>query len=414
MMNRPRACIVGLWALATIFLVLAATPAHACQTPVFRYALERWRADPYHILIVHRGALSDDERGLIARLDKAVEDPARMVNLFIDVVDLDNDPPAPAAKLAAAYADKPLPLIIVRYPPTARVPFDVAWAQPLSEAAVTALIDSPARRQIAKRILAGDSGVWVLLECGDKSKDDAAAALLEDELKKVKEQIKLPPVDPNTAVEDFRGDIKVELKVAFSVLRLKRDDPAEAFLVSALLGSEKDLTELTKTEPMTFTFFGRGLLVPGEGVEPGRGHGHGGAVGRFDHWPGGGGQTAAGADGAVGAGAAGGSDGRDDRFADGAAERPGRARRTSEPPAAVGNAGAGDARDRPDSNPVRAGRRAHDAHRCRGRQRRSRRPDAKPAHCAGCGLVDHPRSDCRDETQGGRGGKTNRRAGAGP
>jgi hypothetical protein len=261
MTKRPLACIVGLWILAGVCLVLAAAPADACQTPVFRYALERWRSDPYHVLIVHRGAMTDDQRGLIARLDKAVEDPARLVNLVIDVVDLDDNPSAPAAKLAQTYSDKPLPTMIVRYPLSARVPFDVAWAQPFTDANVTALIDSPARREIAKHILGGDSAVWLLVECGDKDKDAAAAAVLETELKKMQEQIQLPPVDPNTFNEDFRDNVKVKLRVGFSVIRLKKDDPAESFLISALLGSEKDLTGLIKTDPMAFPVFGRGRVL---------------------------------------------------------------------------------------------------------------------------------------------------------
>ena len=43
-----------------IFAAVAMMPAfaHACQIPVFRYALERWQATPYEVVIFHRGPLS--------------------------------------------------------------------------------------------------------------------------------------------------------------------------------------------------------------------------------------------------------------------------------------------------------------------------------------------------------------------
>ena len=41
------------------------------------------------------------------------------------------------------------------------------------------LLESPLRREIAKRILAGESAVWVLIESGDAAKDEAALELLK-------------------------------------------------------------------------------------------------------------------------------------------------------------------------------------------------------------------------------------------
>ena len=36
--------------------------------PVFRYALEHWYPDPYQAVILHRGAISDDDEALVAKL----------------------------------------------------------------------------------------------------------------------------------------------------------------------------------------------------------------------------------------------------------------------------------------------------------------------------------------------------------
>ena len=42
--------------------LLALLPAHvyACSTPVFRYALERWPADFYDGVLVHKGEIPED------------------------------------------------------------------------------------------------------------------------------------------------------------------------------------------------------------------------------------------------------------------------------------------------------------------------------------------------------------------
>ena len=36
--------------------------AWACQVPVFRYALERWKADDYHAVTIHQGALNEEQK----------------------------------------------------------------------------------------------------------------------------------------------------------------------------------------------------------------------------------------------------------------------------------------------------------------------------------------------------------------
>ena len=48
-----------------ILLVLsAAALAPTCNIPVFRYALERWPADSYEVILFHRGPLTAAEQAL--------------------------------------------------------------------------------------------------------------------------------------------------------------------------------------------------------------------------------------------------------------------------------------------------------------------------------------------------------------
>ena len=144
---------------------------------------------------------------------------------------------------------------------------EVLWAGPLSEASARALVASPKRSEIARRILAGDTAVCVLLECGDAAKDNEAAKVLEDNLDRlaktyasyVHEQMIATGLD-ETEAEAF--------PIRFSTLRVSRGDPAEQWLVAMLLGCEPGLGELSG-EPMVFPVFGRGRVLcalVGEGV----------------------------------------------------------------------------------------------------------------------------------------------------
>jgi hypothetical protein len=70
------------------------------------------------------------------------------------------------------------------------------WSADYTEAnAKQMLVDSPARREIAERLANGESAVWVLLECGDKAKDDAAAKFLDERLEYLGGVMELPALD---------------------------------------------------------------------------------------------------------------------------------------------------------------------------------------------------------------------------
>ncbi len=221
--------------LCGLCLVVVA-PVRACDTPVYRYALENWPADDYRAIVLHRGPLGAEARRLVDQLQKR----AAAANLTVEVIDLDQpvkgDVPSRFYKVDVSAA----PALVLRYPAASRIEAD-AWSGPLNPEAVEALLDSPARRQVAARLHAGEP-VWLLLESGTKEADEAAARVVE-------ENRTAPPTS--------------------SVLRLRRDDPAERVLVRLLLGSEPDLAG--RTEPMAFPVFGRGRVLyalVGAGITP--------------------------------------------------------------------------------------------------------------------------------------------------
>ena len=234
-------------------VLLAAGPARACSVPVFRYALERWPAAPYEVYVFHRGPLSAPHQKAIDRL-KAAESS---VNL--NSVDVAGKLDEEAAKVWQNHAAAALPWLVVRYPGDFRVPVD-AWAGPLAEENVALLLDSPARRQVARRLLEGDCGVFVLLESGDRGQDEAAALLLEPELKRLQGSLEIPKPPEGSwgdPVYDQRG--APPLRVAFSMLRVSREDPAERLFVKLLTATMPALDRVAM--PIVFPIFGRGRVL---------------------------------------------------------------------------------------------------------------------------------------------------------
>ena len=246
---------------ALVALVLAPGPARACNIPVFRFALDSWPSDPYRLTVFHRGPLVAEHRAAVKELEKQADRDHPPV--VLEMVDLAKNPDGVKGVPVPTAAD--LPYLVVRYPAPTRIEVPV-WAGPLKADVPAALLDSPARREIARRIQTSDSAVWVLLASGDAAKDAAAEKLLNVEVQRLAKELKLPVL--TAAPEDKLRDDR-PLKLAFSVLRVARKDPAEAMLVRMLLNTEDDLPG--RSDPMVFPVFGRGRAMPalvGAGITP--------------------------------------------------------------------------------------------------------------------------------------------------
>jgi hypothetical protein len=244
--------IAALWTLA----------APACNVPVCRYALERWEADPYEIMVFHQEPYSIPQQALLERLEKAGRD--ELANLSVSNVTVSAEMPESLRALWTAQAKPTLPWMVVRYPRKTRIELP-AWAGPLSAETVGALLESPARQDIGQRLLRGDAVVWLLLESGDQRRDDQTAQLLEGELRKLERSLVLPEPDPL----DPPINTNLPLKIVFSTLRLSRSNPAESMLVNLLLNWNTNL--VAEKETMLFPIFGRGRVVPpaaGEEIQP--------------------------------------------------------------------------------------------------------------------------------------------------
>ncbi len=265
MNHRLASCNVSLLLFACA--LLGAVPAWSCSVPVFRYALERWTPDAYGVVLFQRGELTAEQAKWLEQLDPERMPVDQSVNLMIKRVDLDANPEEEAVKLWKEQGSETLPWMILYYPWTSRIQGPV-WSGRFDGGNVQRLVDSPARREIARRLLKGETAVWAFIESGDEQKDAAAAGLLEQRFEYLESSLKLPEINPLDVADGLISIDESELKIDFSLLRLSRSNPAEEIFVRMLMGSESDLYDYAK-EPIVFPVFGRGrslFALAGEGI----------------------------------------------------------------------------------------------------------------------------------------------------
>ena len=256
--------------ISFVAVSLISTVALACNVPVFRYALERWPADLYEVIVLHDGELSESDAMNVKLLveQSRTEDGVANFNLrTIDVSEVKDDLLRDAWKEHGHNAQS---VIAILYPRNAQdVPDRLVTATPLTVDSVHQLTDSPARQKLVNELLSGESAVWVFVPGGDQQQDDAALARLHDQVARSEKELKLPPQDEIEADDFFRIENPIELRLGFSVITLDVDDPKEQFFLAMLLGSEADLE--TSKEPMAFPVIGRGRVLyalVGKGIFP--------------------------------------------------------------------------------------------------------------------------------------------------
>ncbi len=227
----------------------------ACSVPVFRYALEKWRTDPYEVLLFYKGELPADLKSWTDRFGRKNLPEDETANIRIKAINLDDKPHADLVTIWKDQKTEQLPWMVIRYP----IPLPNLYQGPATEKVLTSLVDSPARRKISEKILKGKTAVWVLLESGDKKKDDEAWKILNTELRVAEETLELPEISEADIAEGLVSVDPDQLELSFASIRLSRDVPEEKMFVEMLLGSESDLKELDGA--MAFPVFGRGRLL---------------------------------------------------------------------------------------------------------------------------------------------------------
>jgi len=244
--------------------------ARACDVPVFQWALENWEADCFEVVVLHRGSLGQGAQEAVRLLESGSAGRPGGANLRVRVVDVSRDMDAPTADIWKSQADAALPLMVLLAPPgpETSVPLPV-WSGPVRMRFAEAILHSPARRQIVGRMAKGDSAVWVLLESGDRDRDDRAARLLLKELKRVEETIALPEpyiadgwdVPATAPAEADEPAPEAVMRASFSLVRVRRDHPDERMFARMLLACATEGGKKLSGVPAAFPVFGRGRAL---------------------------------------------------------------------------------------------------------------------------------------------------------
>jgi hypothetical protein len=249
----------------------------ACDVPVFRYALERWERDLYKVFVLHRGDLNEANSALAEELYKNSIGHGGNTNIVTYKVDL-ND--AKQSKdFYNAYENlkdikvSEQPQIVLLYPTSTRV-FKAVWEGELNKNNVDELLNSKATAELMKGVLQGYSTTFLLLESGNKEKDERAIAEINKAMKSLKEELEMPEGVVQTDGEVTGGKLTpyeaaaidpsnvlksgIPLKIDFHLVRMPNND-ANPIFRTILARTFKD--ESSEAEPKLFAFFGRGRLL---------------------------------------------------------------------------------------------------------------------------------------------------------
>ena len=243
--------------ITAALFILSPSTAYACSTPVFRYAMERWPADYYEGVLIHKGPLADDDPASVLLQGEQAE----FLNLRISPIDLASSTADEVTGLLGGPVPETLPALVLWYPwnKGRAAPF---WNGQFTPSTVKALIQSPKRQELARRLTDGQTAVWIFIESGNAGKDKAALQLLNKEFATAAKELKEMA---SALAEELQMP---EISYEFSILPVSRSDPNERMLLEILLNSEPDLDEYSN-EPIVFPTFGRGRVLfalVGEGI----------------------------------------------------------------------------------------------------------------------------------------------------
>jgi hypothetical protein len=250
-----------------VSICLSATMAFACNVPVFRYALERWKPDLCEVIVFHDGKLSDLQEQQLQKLEQEASGSGGSANAEVLRSPVGQDTDRKRKELWATLQDQPhvtLPYVVIR---TSLGNAEVVnhWHGSLETASTANLFQSPIRRELSKRLLAGDSVVWLMLQSKDSAKNALTRRLLTKELDRLSKKLELPDGIGLPGSELYA---EVPLFLKFTILEIDPTDVQEQVIVKLMSGFEPE----SQDEPLLAPVFGRGRaleVIPAKQVDAG-------------------------------------------------------------------------------------------------------------------------------------------------
>ena len=223
---RVNRCLLGL------AFCLAACGAQACTIPVFRFALDRWESDGFRLVVPAANLKQPDTSKLLIPLRGNAS-----ANIKVKE---DSDASVTEARLLDSRDGN-----------------ETLWSGALNAGNLENLLESPARKELLKRILEGESVIWVVVDNG-RPESKAAADRMEKRLRYLEQVIALPPQDPNDP--DSQLGPGPALKLKLTLMRVSQTDATEK-LFCAMLAGKKCAATLAKGDAFAAPVFGRGRVL---------------------------------------------------------------------------------------------------------------------------------------------------------
>ena len=244
--------------------------SNGCSVPVFRYALERWDQDNFVAYVFYRDTM-DSASGTrlsgLAALSRHVIDSSgqfknpenkNTANLLMVTLNLNDSLPAYEKGIWKKFGGTSLPWVIIRFPLAARIGQNL-WTGPAGNLPVERLMSSPKRREMMKRLLAGESVVWIAVKSGEKKADKKAIATLRRGIDTCRANLSLPVLD-TADIREYLSKDRPTVRKEFSSIVIDPSDSTESLFISMLRLCEPLLAK-TPRQPILYPVFGRGRCL---------------------------------------------------------------------------------------------------------------------------------------------------------
>jgi len=232
-------------------MIILAGVSLACSTPVFRYAIERWEADPYRLMIFTDGELTTEQQAVVNDFKKYERFGFRQPPLIIESIECSEATNLSAKVWTEISTNLTAPAVALLYPSIMR-DNSVVWTDDLSTHALNRIVMSPARLETATRLLGGDAAVWLVVQSDSPEENQSVREMLGK---------KLGEIENSTVYNDDFLQLAKEAgtdvpELRFSVLDVDPNDPREAVFMAMLTRLSPEM--VTNSSPVVIPIFGQG------------------------------------------------------------------------------------------------------------------------------------------------------------
>jgi hypothetical protein len=220
------------------------------------------------VIVYHEGPLSTAESKWVERLESQTIDHGGFANAKVirvamaenvavdgDVADRDTAKMRELVKALDGLDKVVFPYVVARTKIGGKRMVN-HWRGSLDDFSRVDVIRSPVRKELRRRLLSGDSVVWLMLRSSDRQRNDATRARMESDLEELATAVSLPE---GVGLPGSELHSEVPLLVRFSLLEIDPADPREQFLVDLFRGFYPDLAR--DGEPLLVPVFGRGRAL---------------------------------------------------------------------------------------------------------------------------------------------------------